>query len=569
MDDISLIIGGEAGDGVKKSGVNLGKILMRAGLHVFVTDEYESLIRGGHSFAIVRASSEPVFSQTSKSNILIAFDKGTIDRHKGGLVKGGIIIYDEELGLKEKDYPNLVLCPLPMKKLVQENKLPDITKNSIALGAVVSLICLDIKLLETIIRETLHSKVEENIMLAREGYKIGGKENYCLGKIKTNKSKDSLLISGNDAIALGAIKAGMKFYAAYPMTPVSPILHYLAKVQRDANIVVFQPESELAAINTVVGASYAGIRAMTGTSGGGFCLMVEGLGLAAMTECPVVVVLGMRPGPSTGLATYTAQTELRFALHASQGEFPRILVAPGDPDECLHLTFDMFNLAEKFQVPAIILTDKYLAESYYSIAEFDTKGMKIDRGKYHTSWKGPYKRYEDSKDGVSPYVVPGTKGIIVKANSNSHNEWGYADEDGMVRTKSIDRWMRKLERMHKEIAARGVKTYGPKKADITVIGWGSTKGPILQALSLCEDKGIKANYIQVVFMSPFPFAQLKPLLSNASKTLIVENNRNSQLGSLLREALCFQPTQHLLKDDGRPFNPEEISGKIEVMARGK
>jgi 2-oxoglutarate ferredoxin oxidoreductase subunit alpha len=361
----------------------------------------------------------------------------------------------------------------------------------------------------------------------------------------------------------------MKLYAAYPMTPTSPILHYLAKVQRDSDIVVFQPESELSAMNLIVGASYAGVRAMTGTSGGGFCLMSEAFGMAGMTESPVVVVLGMRPGPSTGLATRTSQTELRFALHASQGEFPRIVVAPGDPEECFRLTFDVFNLAERFQVPAIILTDKYGGESYWSIPSFDTNGMKIDRGKRHTSWKGEYKRYGDSRDGVSSYVVPGTKGVIVKSNSNSHNEWGNADEGAAVRTKSIDRWVRKLERMYKEITPKGVKTYGPKKADVTLLGWGSTKAPILEAIRICQERGVKVNFIQVVFMMPFPSTQLKPLLAKASKTLIIENNQTSQLGGLLKEALCFQPTQNLLKDDGRPFYPEDIVKKVEVMARGK
>lgn len=569
MDHVSIIIGGEAGDGVKKSALNLGKVFMRSGLHVVVADEYQSLIRGGHSFAVIRASSTPVWAPAVKSDILVAFDADTVHKHADELVEGGIIIYDEELGLKPKDFKGLVLFPLPLKKLVAEKSLPDITKNSVAMGAVLSLLCLDQKLLVDIIQETIKTKVPENIALAKEGYKRGSDKKYCLGRMKTDKSKDSLLVSGSEALALGAIKAGMKLYAAYPMTPASPILHYLAKVQRDADLVVFQPESELAAMNLVVGASYAGVRAMTGTSGGGFCLMSEAFGMAAMAECPVVVVLGMRPGPSTGLATHTSQTELRLALHASQGEFPRVIVAPGDPDECFHLAFDAFNLAERFQVPAIILTDKFLGESYWSQPEFVERGMRVDRGKRFTSWKGEYKRYADAKDGVCSYAVPGTKGVIVKSTSNSHDERGYANEDALVREKIQARWARKLDRMRKELASQSIKTYGPSKAEVTVIGWGSAKGPILQALELCKRKGIAANFIQVVYVCPFPSEKLKPLFSKARRTLVVENNLESQLGGLMRQELCFTPTDHLLKDDGRPFPAEAIAKRIEVMARGK
>lgn len=570
MDEVSVLIGGVAGDGVKRAGINLGKIFIRCGLNVSVTDEYMSLIRGGHNFTIVRASVDQAFSQLSKIDIMIAFNKQTIETHKKKLVKSGVIIYDEKLSLLQKNYPNVVLCPIPMDKLVKESKLPAITKNSVALGAVLALLNLDIVLLEKIIKQTLHSKISENISLARKGYNIAKCDEYCLGKLKTKKRNNSILISGSEAIALGAIRAGMKFYAAYPMTPASPILHYLAKVQRDAGVVVFQPESELAAMNIVVGASYTGVRAMTGTSGGGFALMSEALGLAAMVECPVVLVLAMRPGPSTGLATRTGQGDLRFALHASQDDFPRIVVAPGDVEESFYLTFDAFNLAEKFQVPSIIITDKYLGESFSSTPEFDTKNMKIDRGKYYTCWnKKSYNRYQDTKDGVSPFVIPGTRGVIVKSNSTAHDELGFTTEDGDTKTKMMDRYFRKIKTIEKEIGSKSIKQYGPKKAKITVVAWGSTKGPIREALKMCDKAGIKVNFVQVRFLSPFPKKKLDKILSSSKKVLVVENNKTSQLGSLLKEYLCFEPDSYLLKYDGRPFNPEDIFKKIRVMSRGK
>jgi 2-oxoglutarate ferredoxin oxidoreductase subunit alpha len=568
--EVSILIGGEAGDGVKRSGLNLGKILMRSGLNVYVTDEYQSLIRGGHNFIVVRASNKQIFSQVSKINIIVAFNKETIQKHKEKLVRGGLVIYDEQLKIKKKDCPSGKLCPLPMKKMLQEKRLPDITKNSIALGAVMAALCLDIKPLEKMIKETIHSKINENISLAKAGYELMDSNNLCLGELKTNKPGDNILLSGSEAIALGAIKAGMKLYAAYPMTPASPILHYLAKVQRDAGIVVFQPESEIAAMNLISASSYAGVRSMTGTSGGGFALMSEAFGLAAMVETPVVVALAMRPGPSTGLATDTSQGDLRFALHASQDDFPRIVVAPGDFEECFYLTFDLFNLAEKFQVPAIVLVDKYLTESSQSIPEFNTKTMKVDRGKYYTTWKKKkYGRYQDTKDGVSPYVVPGTKGVVVKANSTAHDEFGFATQDGKIKTKMMDRYYRKIKGIKKEIGSKAIQVHGPKKAKITVIGWGSTKGPILESLEMCEENKIKANFIQVKFMSPFPTEKLKKVLSFSKKVLIVENNKTSQLGGLLKENLCFEPDSSLLKYDGRPFNPEQIFKKIKVMARGK
>jgi len=354
------------------------------------------------------------------------------------------------------------------------------------------------------------------------------------------------------------------------MTPATSILHFLAPLDREYRMVVIQTENEIAAVNMVAGASYAGVRSMTATSGGGFCLMSEGLGMIGMTETSPVIVLVQRPGPSTGLPTYSGQGDLRFAIHASQGEFPRVVIAPGNVEESFCKTVEAFNLAEKFQIPALIISDKYLSESHGTAEPFDQNRVGIDHGKLMTETEytaaEEYMRHKFTEDGVSPRAIPGTKGAIVRTNADEHNELGYTTEDPVLTTKMADKRFRKLDALNKELENyETVKLYGAEEADATVIGWGSTKGPIREAMKVLGKEGIKVNFLQIVYLHPFPVDKVQKTLKSAKKTIVVENNRTSQLSSLIREYLLTAVDHKILKYDGRPFNPEALAQSIKEV----
>ena len=575
VNKISLLVGGEAGAGISRSGFLFAKICLRGGLCVFGANDYQSLIRGGHNFYTVRAEEEMVYSQADTIDLMIALNKETILLHKNELVSGAGIIYDEDqinVTPEELERNDIKLYPVPLAKIVKELKGPAIMENTVALGAAVALLEYDQELLNQVLLDTFKQKTaEQNIEAAKQGnsYVKEHYNNFGHSLKKTaSAGKKRIFLTGNDAIGLGAINAGCKLYAAYPMTPATSILHFLAPLDREYKMEVIQTESEIAAVNMVIGASYAGARAMTATSGGGFCLMTEGLGMAGMTETSPVIVLVQRPGPSTGLPTYTAQGDLRFAIHASQGEFPRIVIAPGNVEECFCMTIEAFNLAEKFQIPALIISDKYLAESHGTAELFDQNRIRIDRGNFITEYGGTeeYRRHKLTEDGVSPRAVPGTKGAIVRTNADEHNELGYTTEDPALATEMADKRFRKLDALVKELEnIETVKFYGSEEADATVLAWGSTKGPIREAMKNLDKEGVKINYLQVLYLSPFPAAKVKKVIESAKKTIIVENNVTSQLSSLIQEHLLTTVDHTILKYDGRPFNPEALASKIKEV----
>jgi len=572
---LSLLVGGEAGAGITRSGFLFAKTCLRGGLYVFGANDYQSLIRGGHNFYTVRADSEQVYSQADTVDLLIALNKETILLHKDELVSGAGVIYDgdqititdEELGID-----NIKLYQVPLRKIVKELEGPSIMENTVALGAAIALLDCDPELLNSVLRDTFKPKTAElNIEAAKRGYNYtrehyGNTFGYRLQKT-VSAGKHKIFLTGNEAIGLGALNAGCKLYAAYPMTPATSILHFLAPLDREYKMVVIQVENEIAAVNMVAGASYAGVRTMTATSGGGFCLMSEGLGMIGMTETSPVIVLVQRPGPSTGLPTYTAQGDLRFVIHASQGEFTRVVIAPGDVEECFYTTLEAFNLAEKFQIPALIISDKYLAESNGTCEPFDPNRIGIDRGHLITeteySGEEEYKRHKFTENGISPRAMPGTKGAIVRTNADEHNELGYTTEDPQLSTKMADKRFKKLDALTKELENyETTKLYGPEEADATIIGWGSTKGPIREAMKLLSKEGFKVNYLQIVYLHPFPADKVQKILQSAKKTIVVENNMTSQLSSLIREHLLTKVDHKILKYDGRPFNPEALSRSI-------
>ena len=578
--EVSVLIGGEAGAGISAAGVSLGKVFMRGGLHVFGTVDYPSLIRGGHNFYMIRASQNPVSSQWDTHNLIIALGANSIQRHWKALKPDGGLIYDsDEIPTDSPALPKELenLFPVPLETIVKDVEGPTVVRNTVALGAALGLLGYNIEILAEILQEFFAEKgdkvVTMNVNAARAGYDYV-REQYPEKQIKQLEPakgllKDHILVTGNEAVAMGAIAAGCKFYAAYPMTPASPVLHFLIANAERFGMVVIQPESEIAAINMAIGASYAGVRAMTGTSGGGFCLMTEALSMAAMTETPLVIMLGQRTGPSTGLPTYTGQSDLRFAIHAAHGEFPRVVIAPGDVTECFEFTIDAFNLADEFQIPVILLTDKHLIESHASTPPFAIDDVEINRGKLLPmspySDKESYLRHMYTPDGISPRLIPGTPGALTHSDSAVHKESGFQGDDCSIATKMADKRFLKLPELIKRIGEENpVKVHGPKKADVTLIGWGSTKGVALEVLHLLEQDKIKANFIQVVYLTPFPIQQVRSALMGQN-SILIEGNQTAQLGTLIKEHTGLEITKKILRYDGRAFNPLQLTRRIKEL----
>jgi len=572
-DTVSVIIGGEAGQGISRSGELLGKALMRCGFHCYGAAEYPSLIRGGHNFYQLRASARPVFSQTPHADILVALNKESVTLHLGELNTDGGVIHDErdapEEGLGRER--GIKFYPVPLTDIVKELGGPDIMRNTVALGAAAALIGLDVKVLKQVVAETFEGRekiIKMNEDAIQRGHGYVSEHGYEFGCcIEKGDQPSRLWLTGNDAVALGAMAAGCKFYSAYPMTPASPLLHYFAAHDKVGDMAVIQTESEIAAAMMAVGASYAGVRSMTGTSGGGFSLMTESLSLAAMAETPLVLMLGQRPGPSTGLATHSAQGDLLFAVYGAHGEFQRIVVAPGDAEECFYLAAEAFNLAERFQIPVILLTDKTLVESSQTVDPLDPSRVSIDRGKLVERWEGPgeYLRYRDDEDGVSPRAVPGTDGILVPASSNEHRENGLSTSRPDMVVKMVDKRFKKAQHIRKAVKGlKPIRVYGDRRPEVTLVGWGGTKGPALEALRMLKKGGVKARFVQVVFMEPFP-ADLDRYLKGTC--ILFEDNRSAPLGTLIKLNTGYSFEHVGLRYDGRPFDPDGIRDRVlEVLA---
>jgi 2-oxoglutarate ferredoxin oxidoreductase subunit alpha len=572
---LSIKIGAQAGAGVMVTGRSLAKCFTRGGLNVVAYPEYPSIIRGGHNSYQVVISDKPVHSPTMHSDIVVALNQDAVLFHKDSLSKGGAMVYDSRIdAAKFKPRKDILLFRLPTEELLAKSGAGARMANTVALGAALAVSGYPFDQLENVLRDEFTRKgegvVRENIAAAKAGYDHA-KANFkgFAKSVEPASDKRKIFVEGNEAVSLGAVKAGMKFYVAYPMTPASTLIHYLCENDRDFGIVVKQTEDEIAAMNYAVGANFAGVRAMTGTSGGGFALMVEAMGMAAESETPVVVTLVSRPGPGTCMPTWTEQAELRFALHAAQGEFLRVILAPGDVDECFELAWRAFNFADKYQMPVIILLDKFLGESIFSTERFDESKVRIERGKIakglpELAPNTRFKRYALSADGVSARPFPGEPNGMHVATSYEHDETGYSSEDFSVRKAHVDKRMAKIDTLMKEIP--GPKLYGPKTADVTLVCWGSQKLPGLDSLELLSEKGITANLLHFSYMFPVNTKEVQKALSKCKKTVLLENNSTAQLAGLLKEYADVSFDFHLLKYDGRPFFPEQIADEVARLA---
>ncbi|MFH1306797.1 MAG: 2-oxoacid:acceptor oxidoreductase subunit alpha [Candidatus Micrarchaeota archaeon] len=567
--------GGEAGTGIATMGEMFAKIGQRNGLFAFMENEYPSLIRGGHNTITVRVSDEKIWALHGKVDILVALDKRSIEEHYEEMEERGVVVYDsekvkgEEIKIKRKD---IRFFPVPLSKIAHEAG-GEIYFNQAAMGAIIAILGVEPQVLYELIGETFGKKgeevIEKNMEAARKGFefvKSIQKTPFDI-EIKPRKNGKTLFLNGNDAVCIGAMKAGVKLIAEYPMSPSSSILHWMAAHAVKYDIVVKHTEDEIAAINYLLGAGFAGVRAMTATSGGGFSLMTEALGNGGIAEIPCVIVNVQRAGPSTGIPTYTEQGDLQFMLHASQGEFPRILCMPGDVEEAFYETFNVFNMAELVQTPAIMLLDKYLGESSQVVEYFDMKAMHVKRGKLLSDeqMEGAknFKRHKLTKSGISPRCLPGQRNGIYVASSYEHDETGYTDESGENRIAQINKRARKMKSINPNLYQPAF--YGNAKSTFLLVSWGSTKGVVLEAMKLLEKENISIRFMHIKYASPFASDTIKQALQAASKAMICECNSEGQMRNLIREKTGILIENKYLKYDARPFEAEDIVKEVKKL----
>jgi 2-oxoglutarate ferredoxin oxidoreductase subunit alpha len=546
-DSITWKIGGEAGFGIMSAGTMLSRAFSRIGYHILTTNEYPSLIRGGHNLITTRISSKYFESMNKDLHILVALNKESVDLHIKELSAGAVIVYDPEdyVWKKEEFAVPVVLLSVPLTELVTQFKGPAVMRNTVALGATVAVLGAPLETLSQVIRDQFKDKkqaiIDGNIAIAKAGYDYiiqNYKNETSMHLSPAAKREPHLVLYASEAVGLGALKAGLKFAAIYPMTPINALITFLADHAEKMKIVYKQPEDEISGINMAIGASMAGVRSMVATSGGGFALMVEGVALSGMLEVPLVIDLGMRVGPATGMPTWTEQGELRMVIHAGHGEFPRIVLAPSDGAEAYKMTIEAFQLADRYQVPVFVLTDKYMNESQWCAPlSLFKKDVVISRGKVvdekDLPADGSFKRYSLTADGISPRSFPGMKNGVYFANAYEHNEQGYVSDDPKNRTDMAEKRLKKLETMKKDI--RDPDVYGEENADITFVSWGSSRGPVIDAIEILKGKGIPSRLVHFTWMYPFPSDATLQLLGNAKRIIDVEQNATGQLASLIRE----------------------------------
>ena len=550
--EYSVLIGGQAGDGIKQAGNAIARLFNRMGYWIFVYEDYPSLIRGGHNFAVVRAAPDRILGHNDKIDVLVALNQDTVEKHTWRLEEQSMVVFDSDAVKADG-------LGLAMGQMVKSKGLPPIVRNTAALGALGAVFGLELATVEEVVRSATRRQVEENLQIAREAYAEAGRLGHRF-EVPRLENAPKPLLNGNEAMALGAVKAGMTLYVAYPMTPSSPLLHYLAANAERLNITTIHPESEIAVIGMAQGAAYAGVRTMLGTSGGGFALMVEHLSLAGQAEIPTVIMLGQRPGPSTGMPTYTDQTDLFFAMYAGHGEFARAVMAPGDAEEAFYLAGEAMNLAWKFQMPVILLGDKELCESTFSTV-LDESKVGIEEA---VLWdgEGEYERYKRTETGVSPLAFPGDERATVKLNSYEHDAKGITTEESPVVIEAREQRLRKCKAVEAEVRTKeSVHTYGNEASETVLVTWGSTKGPVVE---VAHRLGLKV--VQPLYLMPLPVWELERQLGKARRIIGVEVNSTARLCTWLRfHGLPVDET--ILKYDGRPFAVDELEERVKGVLR--
>ena len=561
-DILTIGIGGAAGDGTKEAGAALGTLLAELGYEVFMSIANPSLIRGGHNFARLSFGAEKIWCDRDKLDVLVALNEESITLHQNELSPNAVIFADELTpAVTAARGANAVA--LPMAATAIAIGAPAVARNSVALGALGYLLDLDLAGLQKILQRIFQNKKPElNLKLAQTGFEFLKKTGLApLKKIKPGQTKKEFL-DGNVAFAKGLLAAGLDFYVAYPMTPATSILHFLAGEQKNRKLKVIQPENELAAINLALGVAYAGKRVAVGSATGGFTLMQEAFSFAGGAELPLVVAVAQRQAPATGVPTFSSQADLRLAIHAGHGEFPRLVIAPGDPAEAFLAGAVGLNLAWQYQTPVIVLLDKIVSE-HPATSQLTADQIKIESGKIAAKTGSDYRRYEITADGLSPLAFPGTPDIVVKITSYEHGEKGITTEDPELVKAMVNKRFAKAAALATEMAQQEtVKIYGDQEAETAVIFWGSTKGPVLEAAKYF-DRPLKL--VQIVWLEPFDVGRVSAALAKVKKIINVEGNHNAQLAALIREKTGLEVSANILKYDSRPFDPIELAQQINLL----
>ena len=578
-------IGGAAGQGVATPGDIFAKIFSRRGLNLNAYNAYQSIIRGGHTFLTIRTGPDKVTNMGDRIDLLIPLNQDSMDRHLKLLTAGAACIFNADTVKPGPAATGAQLCPLPVSELadITRNK---VAQNTLAIGAGLRMMGIGFPALEDVLREQFKKKgdavVTENVSVARAGYDYAAAHFTPFPNPLPKTENRYAILSGNVAMAMGGAAAGVKFYCAYPMSPSTGVLHWMAAHARKAGIMVRQVEDEIGVINMAIGAAHSGVRAMCATSGGGFALMSEGLGMSAMIETPVVVINCQRAGPSTGVPTKTEQGDLWQMLGAAFGDYPRIIAAPLDIGDCFKLIPELFNLADRFQCPGLVLCDLLLSEGRLSVHPNDLDfSPPIDRGELITTangngahsgvaTNGGYKRYKITDSGVSPRAVPGVPGYVHTVATDEHEEDGVLISDEF--TNPIKRRAMMEKRMRKvvgiEAAVPPPTLSGPRNADVTLIGWGSTKGVVEEACELLNEQGISANQLQIRWLVPLHGEAILEILRGSRHTIIVENNYSGQFARYLRSETSFVPSGYIRKYDGEPFMPHHIIDAVKEQLAG-
>jgi 2-oxoglutarate ferredoxin oxidoreductase subunit alpha len=545
MPDLSVLVGGKAGDGINSAGLIVSHLFNQLGYYTYLYFDYPSLIKGGHNFTITRAADRKIGATRDRIDFLLALNQDTVDLHRDLLQDRTVVIYDSYRVKADGQ-------GVDIHAVLKEEGAPAVMGNSCIIGAFAGAAGIPFAILEGVFRRQIPKGIDKNLAVARRGFEAVSET----GKIPHTGGKPLPLVTGNEAIGFGLLQAGLDAYVAYPMTPTSNLLHFLAAAAGEFPITVVHPENEISVILMAHGLAYAGKRTAVGTSGGGFCLMTESFSMAGMNEVPVVVVMGQRTGPSTGLPTYTGQTDLHFLLHAGQGEFPRLIVAPGDAGQAVSWSSRALSLSWMCQVPAVILVDKTICEGTFSLPEEipdipETGDLAAGPG------ERPYQRYAVTETGISPLLFPPSPGAVIKANSYAHDEWGVTTEKADITVRMTEKRLRKAATLKKETdSLPAVQVWGEKRAEKTLLCWGST-------MPACRELAEKERFrlVQPIVLSPFPKEALQEALAGAKPVIIVEENALGQL-----QMLCarhgIQIDRSVRRYDGRPFSIEDLERRV-------
>ena len=574
--DFAISIGGAAGQGIAAPGDVLAWIFVRRGLHLYTYNAYQSIIRGGHIFLTFRISTEKVYTHGDQLDLLICLNQDTMDRHLKHMGPGTRVIYNSDTIEPGEAQEGVQLCGMPVKELSNDSR-NKLVQNTAALGVSMHLLGLDFGILEEILTQQFMRKgqavVDENVGVARAAYDHAIANFPAFPEATPEGEKPQAWWAGNDALAMGGACAGVKFYAAYPMSPSTGVLHWMAKHARDLGIMVRQVEDEIGVATMTIGAATTGTRAMCATSGGGFALMTEAVGSAGMMEIPVVMIDVQRAGPSTGVPTKTEQGDLWQMLGASQGDFPRIIVAPIDALDAFNTVPELFNLVDRYQCPGIILSDLLISEGRFSVDPDDIDfHPKIDRGELITepSTNGDeYLRYKYTESGISPRAVPGLEGYVHVVATDEHDEDGVLISDEFTnptkRRLMVEKRGRKMQDIFEHVAAPEIE--GEEDADVTLVGWGSTYGAIHEALEQLKVEGITANHLPIKWIVPFHVKEITDILSNSKKVIVIENSYSGQFFRYMRSETGLNVDAHIRKYDGEPFMPHQVANGVqEILA---